>query len=117
MKVASASHALTVSGGRRVMRARLVFWKSGASGMGANAVDKTSTFYGVFKIKARPCLPPLSASTVATSVGDGVHDVHRGGENGVVVAKRLQHLRGNLVSCKAFASWLASACWEASAGG
>ena len=26
------------------MRARLVFWRSGASGMGANAVDKKSTF-------------------------------------------------------------------------
>ena len=31
------------------MRARVVFWWSGASGMGANAVDKTSTFFGVFK--------------------------------------------------------------------
>ena len=38
--------------GRRVMRARLVFWRSGASSMGANAVDWNSTFFGVFKIKA-----------------------------------------------------------------
>ena len=34
--------------GRRVIRARLVFWKSGASGMGANAIDKKSTFFEVF---------------------------------------------------------------------
>ena len=33
------------------MRARLVFWRSRASGMGANAVDKTSTFVGVFQNK------------------------------------------------------------------
>ena len=36
---------------------------SGASGMGANAVDRKSTFFDVFKISARPCWPPLRAST------------------------------------------------------
>ena len=36
------------------MRTRLVFWGSGASGVGAHAVDRKSTFFGVFKIKARP---------------------------------------------------------------
>ena len=40
--------------GRRVMSARFVFWRSGASGMGANAVDKKSTFFGVLKITG-PC--------------------------------------------------------------
>ena len=35
-QVVSSRHSETT--GRRVMRARLVFWKSGASGMGANAV-------------------------------------------------------------------------------
>ena len=39
---------------RHVMRARLVFWRSGASGMGANAVDKKSTFWGVFKTSDPP---------------------------------------------------------------
>ena len=34
------------------MYARLVFWGSGASGMGANAVDRKLTFFGVFKISA-----------------------------------------------------------------
>ena len=38
---------IRAAGGRRVMRARLVFWRSGAS-MGANAVDKNSTFCGFF---------------------------------------------------------------------
>ena len=33
------------------MRAPLVFWRSGASGMGANAVVKKSAFSGVFKNK------------------------------------------------------------------
>ena len=42
--------------GRRVLGARLVFWGSGASGMGANAVDKKPTFFGVFKIKKAPLL-------------------------------------------------------------
>ena len=37
--------------GRRVMRVRLVFWRSGASGMGANAVGKESTIW-VFSKKA-----------------------------------------------------------------
>ena len=41
--------------GRRVMRARLVFWVSGASGMGAFALDMKSTFFVFFKISARPC--------------------------------------------------------------
>ena len=50
--------------GRRVMRVRFVFWRSGASDMGANAVDKTSTFFGVFKISGRPlCWPSLRALT------------------------------------------------------
>ena len=47
------------------MHARLVFWRSGASGMGANAADKNSTFFGVLKTGARPCCPPLWALTVA----------------------------------------------------
>ena len=52
-QVASSRHS--DAGGCRVMRARLVFLAAGASGMGANAVDKKSTFFGVFKISARPC--------------------------------------------------------------
>ena len=47
----SSRHSDT--GGRRVMLARLVFWMSGASGMGANAVDRKPTFFGVFKLSAR----------------------------------------------------------------
>ena len=47
------------------MRARLVFLGAGASGMGANAVDRKSTFFGVFKISARPCQPPSRALTLA----------------------------------------------------
>ena len=31
--------------------------------MGANTVDKKSTFFVVFKISVRPCEPPLSALT------------------------------------------------------
>ena len=42
-QVVSSRHSTT--DGHRVMRARLVFWRSGASGMGANAVDKK---FGVF---------------------------------------------------------------------
>ena len=34
------------------MRARLVFWRSGSSGMGANAVNKKLTFV-VFSTQAR----------------------------------------------------------------
>ena len=45
------------------MRARLVFRRSGASGMGANAVDRKSTLCGVLKISARRCQPPLKALT------------------------------------------------------
>ena len=41
---------------RRVMRARLVFYGSVASGMGANAVYKKSTFLDVSKISARRSL-------------------------------------------------------------
>ena len=47
--VFSSWHSAT--GRRRVMRARPVFGRSRASGMGANAVDKTSTFVGVFQNK------------------------------------------------------------------
>ena len=47
------------TGGHRVTRARLVFWRSGASGIGVSAVDRTSTFWGVFTVSARPCWPPL----------------------------------------------------------
>ena len=36
-QVVSSRHS--AAGGRRAMRARLVFWRSGASGMGANAVS------------------------------------------------------------------------------
>ena len=39
------------SGGRRVLGARLVFWVSGASGMGANAVDRKWTFFWCFQNK------------------------------------------------------------------
>ena len=49
------------------MRARLEFWRSGASGMGANAVDRKSIFF-VFKISARPSKPPLRALTAAVVV-------------------------------------------------
>ena len=41
----------SAASGRRGMRARLVCWRSGASGMGANAVD--DIFLSVFKISAR----------------------------------------------------------------
>ena len=47
----STRHSAT--SGRRVMRARVVFWRSGASGMGANAVEGKSTLC-VFKTSARP---------------------------------------------------------------
>ena len=40
------------------MRARLVFWGSGASGMGANAVDKTSTLF-CFQSEGAPLLAAL----------------------------------------------------------
>ena len=59
-QVVSSRHSDT--GGRRVMRVRLVFWGSGASGTGANAVDKKSTFLCVFK-SSRPCQPPCRALT------------------------------------------------------
>ena len=36
----------SATGVRCVMRARLVFWRSGASGRSANAVDRKSTFFG-----------------------------------------------------------------------
>ena len=49
--------------GRRVMRARPVFRRSGASGMGANAGDRKSTFAGVLKTSAPSCKRPLSAKT------------------------------------------------------
>ena len=42
-QVVSSRHS--AASGSRVMRARLVFWRSGASGMGANAVDGKSTFF------------------------------------------------------------------------
>ena len=41
-QVVSSRHSAT--SGRRVIRARLVFWRSGASGMGANAVDNKDMF-------------------------------------------------------------------------
>ena len=41
-QVASSRHSAT--SGRRVMRARLVFWRSGPGGMNANAVDTKSAF-------------------------------------------------------------------------
>ena len=68
-QVLSSRHSAT--SGRRVMRARLVFWRSVASGMGACAVHKKSTLFGVFKISVRPCQPPVRASStrrVATRV-------------------------------------------------
>ena len=34
------------------MRARLVFWRSGASGMSASAVDRKSTIFCVFALLA-----------------------------------------------------------------
>ena len=43
------------------MRARLVFRRSGASGMD----DKKSVFLGVFRISARTCQPSLRAVTLA----------------------------------------------------
>ena len=41
----------SATGGRRVMRAHLVFWRSGVSGMGAHPVNKKSTIEGVLKNK------------------------------------------------------------------
>ena len=41
---------------RRVMRARLVFWRWGVNGMGANAVHKKPAFYSVFQNKRVPLL-------------------------------------------------------------
>ena len=46
-QVVSSRHLATSD--HRVVRARLVFWRSGASGMGTHAVDKKSAFDGVFK--------------------------------------------------------------------
>ena len=40
----ASSSRHSASSGRRVMRARLVFWRSGVRGMGADALDKKSTF-------------------------------------------------------------------------
>ena len=50
------------------MRARLVFW-SGASGMGANAVDMKSTFVGVFKMNARPLSAAVQSLSNASGTG------------------------------------------------
>ena len=51
-QVVSSRHAGT--SGRRAMHARLIFWRSGANGMGANALEKKSTFCGVLKTCVRP---------------------------------------------------------------
>ena len=48
------------------MRACVVFCRSRASGMGANAFDRKSTFWGVLKTSARSCQPPLRALTAWT---------------------------------------------------
>ena len=48
---------------RRVTRARLVFWRSGASGMGANAVD----FFWCFENKRAPFLHENSQLTLKLS--------------------------------------------------
>ena len=64
IEVLSSRHSAT--SGRRVIRARLVFWRSGASGVGASAVHKKSTFFGVVKISVHPCEPPFRASTTRT---------------------------------------------------
>ena len=45
-QVVSSRHSVT--GGRCVMRARLVLWRSGSSGMGASAVDRKSKFWGCY---------------------------------------------------------------------
>ena len=53
-QVVSSRHPAT--SGRRVIRARLVLWRSGASGMGAYAVDKKSTFFWCQENKSAPLL-------------------------------------------------------------
>ena len=62
-QVVSSRHSDT--GGRRVMRARLVFWGSGASGTGANAVDRKSIFFWCFQNKRAP----LSAAVKGPNTG------------------------------------------------
>ena len=49
----------SAAGSRRVVRA-LLFWRSGASGMGAKAVNKKSTCFGVMKTSAHCCVPVLT---------------------------------------------------------
>ena len=51
------------------MRARLVFWRSGASGMVQNAVGKKSTFFSVFKIGAGHREGPNTSSTTPQEEG------------------------------------------------
>ena len=52
IEVLSSRHSAT--SGRRVIRARLVFWRSGASGVGASAVHKKSTFFWCCQNKRAP---------------------------------------------------------------
>ena len=56
----------SAAGGRRMIRARLVFWRSGANGMGTNTVVTKPTFLGVFKMSARSCEPPSRALALVT---------------------------------------------------
>ena len=49
--IVSSRHS--AAGGRRVMRARVVLWRSGASATGANAVDRKTTLLGCFQKKKK----------------------------------------------------------------
>ena len=64
------------TGGRRVIRARLVFWKSGAKGMGANAVERKSTSL-VFQCERAPLLAAVKGLNTGdwtpTARQEGVH--------------------------------------------
>ena len=57
----------SATGGRRAMRARLVFWMSGASGMGAHAVDKKSTFLMFFQNKGALLLAAVKGLNTSES--------------------------------------------------
>ena len=70
-KVVSSLHSDT--GGRRVMRASLVFWRLGASGMGANAVHKKSTFFGALKTSARLSAATKGRDTPNVDLRDDLH--------------------------------------------
>ena len=63
--IVSSRHS--AAGGRRVMRARVVLWRSGASGTDANAVDKKTTLLECFqKKKALAAVKALTRESTTT---------------------------------------------------